>query len=136
MSVLLAPDGITHARQTLIDLAVSQVLWFLSGERFLKALPSLASVRAAVQCRRCGQPPRVVELNDRKFSFRCCAHGVIDGAKATELAPLLPAVGWELVCAVCHDPLVGDNDPQGATYTVTCPCTKRIYLGKTSGLVS
>ena len=129
--MIYAPDGITHANQQTIDLPVGAVRWFLDGESLLTHLNDLRQVRVKVVCEGCGDDATARQRDTQGDVFVACPHrpsgGRVTLGKGLEVEPLLLALGWGFRCTHCDGRITGDNDRQATVFTVTCPCTRRVY---------
>jgi hypothetical protein len=129
--VIYAPDGVTYANQRTIDLPVGAVRWFLDGVALLQHLNDLRSVGVKVVCEACGDDATARVRDTQGDVFIACPHrpsgGRVTVGQGLEVEPLLLALGWGFRCTDCHGRLTGDNDRTATVFTVTCPCTKRVY---------
>ena len=129
--MIYAPDGVTYANQQTIDLPVGAVRWFIDGVSMLHHLNDLRSVRVKVVCVGCGSDAHAAQRDIQGDMFVACGHrpsgGRVTLGKDLEVEPLLLALGWGLRCTDCEAPVAGGNDPRSTVFTVTCPCTKRVY---------
>lgn len=133
---LLAADGYTYLHQQTLPMTLPMIELFLDGRELLRHAGSLRQLRAKLICQQCerGGQPYVVEVLDRPVEgtvFVACPHrpqgGTVQMGGPLQIQPLLLALGWNLACTACGQPLRGDNDPGSVAFTVTCPCTKREY---------
>lgn len=134
MSLLVAPDGVTDARQTRLPLTAAQVRWFIDGADFLRMVPQLAGLRLRAVCLRCldTDGDGSVVATDQPDAGRIlvsCGHrsGRVLTHERLSLQLLLLALGWGLRCTACGQPVRGDNDPADPVFTITCPCAVRAY---------
>ncbi len=132
--MIYAADGITHARQQDVPLRGRHLKWLNDGQSFLAHLTDLATVSIRAECVRCvahdvADPVAATPRPDRGVvHVRCgCRAGEVQTDRPLDLQPLLLALGWRLVCTRCGDEVRGDNDHTATTFTVTCPCTRRVY---------
>lgn len=126
--MIYGPDG--HAVRAELPMPVGAVRWFVDGEALLTHLNDLRVVRAKVICERCGSDAVARPRDIQGDVFVACEHRPSGGrvtGHALEVAPLLVALGWGFRCTDCGGKLEGENDPRATVFTVTCPCTKRVY---------
>jgi hypothetical protein len=128
---LYAPDGITHANQQTLDLPVGAVRWFIDGVALLHHLNDLRTVRVKVVCEGCGDDAVARTREIQGDVFVACGHrpsgGRVSVGQGLEVEPLLLALGWGFRCTACDARLTGDNDRTATVFTITCPCTRRVY---------
>lgn len=137
MSKLLAADGYTLLQQQIMPLTSYTVTWFTDGRQLLLHANDLSKVSAKLVCNICEAQGGIAHVlvvaeSTRESVFVACPHrpagGVVKLDQPLEVGPLLLALGWNLHCPACGQPLRGDNDPTTASkYTVTCCCTSRVY---------
>lgn len=129
--MIYAPDGITHANQSELPLPLGAVRWFLDGGAMLAHLNDLRQVRVKVVCEGCGSDATATTREVHGDVFVACEHrptgGRVTRGQALDVEPLLLALGWGFRCTDCGARLEGNNTPGATVFTITCPCTKRVY---------
>ena len=128
--MIYGPDGAYLNQQTL-DLPVGAVRWFLDGTAMLQHLNDLRKIRVKVICEGCGHDAHAQHRPLQGDVFVACDHrpsgGRVTLGSELEVEPLLLTLGWGFRCTDCGERLQGGNDPRATVFTVTCPCTKRVY---------
>lgn len=145
--MILAPDGITLARQKIQPMTLPQARWFMDGKTFLQRAGDLYVLYLKVACQGCmaRSLPDTVTVIDKpetqQWKIRCAHRGELvlpyDGTP-TDTDELLAKIGWTLKCTECPkhnmlDGVEGGNDISSDMLMITCGCTKRMYAMPTAG---
>ena len=139
--MILAPDGVTHARAETMPMTLGQVHWFTNGHAFLRHVSDLHSLRLKAVCVRCynaGLPETIsVTSNPEQMSYvvRCACSGerVLPASYVKSTDELLTKQGWQLACDhQCAawgmaDGVEANNSTTSETVTIRCGCTLRRY---------
>ena len=113
-----------------LPLSAGHVRMLSDGVFFLAHLEALArDARIEPRCTRCGQVATATRnvAADEVFVSCGCRSWRVKTDRPLDVAPLLLSLGWDLCCADCRAGAVGENDPQGTVFRVTCPCQTRAY---------
>ena len=108
--------------------------WLNDGVSFLRHLDDLVAIKIEARCQLCGKGVKATPNSDgMSVSVECPhRHGKVvvrdtSGQLELEMQPLLLALGWNLHCTDCGDPVDGGNDATQTRFAVSCPCTTRSY---------
>lgn len=133
--LLYGPNGINYAQHQTLPLTAHSVLWFMEGRQLLQHAGDLRTARARLVCKIClsGGGDCDVHVANRTAGevFVACPHhpkgGRVSLVKPLDIGSLLLALGWNLVCSACGEPLQGDNYEGSTNLTVSCSCTTREF---------
>ena len=108
--------------------------WLNDGVSFLRHLDDLVAIKIEARCQICGKGVTASPSTDGISVSVSCPHrhGKVvvmekDAPRNLEVQPLLLALGWNLHCTDCGEPINGDNDATQTRFAVSCPCTTRRY---------
>ena len=129
MSYTKSDGAATHK---ILSMDASDVRTLSDGRYFLeRGSPFLERMALQPFCRHCDVlgfvAMVVVTRRDSTIDFRC-GHtaGWIKRGREIELPELFNALGWDLRCTRCRQPVRANNTPTDTAFTVECPCTTRV----------
>ena len=119
---------LVNAGRATIPMQGRHLKWLNDGASFFAHAAELIAIKLAPRCKVCGGEGKFSERDETHVEFSCkCKHGQVDATKASDVQPLLMALGWDLCCTDCGNQVSGENVATATRFTVDCECTTRVY---------